>query len=85
MALKLYKNLFNSTEADLTELSSTIDFICSNNLVQQIAKSKKLFFFLKKQKKIFLNVQSYISNSISTGCKEILFTKYGMFALISAI
>ena len=52
--LKLYKHLFNSSDDDLTELSSTIDFICQNNLVNQIPKTKKLFQFIKKKtKKIF--------------------------------
>ena len=49
IVLKLYKHLFNSSDDDLIELSTTIDFICQNNLVNHIKKSKKLFFFVKKR------------------------------------
>ena len=54
IVLKLYKHLFNSSDADLNEISQSIDFICQNNLVNKIAKSKKLFEFIKKKtKKLF--------------------------------
>ncbi len=51
IVLNLYKHLFNSSDDDLNDLSSTIDFICNNSLVNQIPKSKKLFQFIKKKTK----------------------------------
>ena len=54
IVLKLYKHLFNSSDDEINEISQSIDFICQNNLVNQIKKSKKLFFFVKKKVKQYL-------------------------------
>jgi len=85
IVLRLYKHLFNSDEKELNDLSATIDFICNNSLVNQIPKSKKLFQFIKKKKKIFINLKSYIKNNIINTCTQAVLTKYGMNAIQATV
>ncbi len=82
----MYKHLFNSDEKELNDLSSTIDFICNNSLVNQIPKSKKLFQFIKKKnKKIFINIKDYIQSNIINSISQYIFTKYGINVLQTTI
>ncbi len=85
IVMKLYKHLFNSDEKELNDLSTTIDFICNNSLVNQIPKSKKLFSFIKKNKKIFINIKDYIQSNIINSISQYIFTKYGINVLQTTI